>query len=46
MPFGAEPSVLTEAERQELQQMMQSRTLPAGDVMRARMVLLLADGVA
>jgi transposase len=46
MPFGAEPLVLTEEERQELQQMMQSRTLPAGDVMRSRMVLLLADGVA
>ena len=46
MPFGAEPLVLTEEERQELQQMTQSRTLPAGDVMRSRMVLLLADGVA
>src|SRR4029077_14860621 len=44
MPFGAEPLVLTEEERQELQQMTQSRTLPAGDVMRSRMVLLLADG--
>jgi transposase len=38
--------VLTEEERQELQQMTQSRMLPAGDVMRSRMVLLLADGVA
>src|ERR1700680_1399727 len=46
MPFGAEPLVLTEEERRELQQMTQSRTLPAGDVMRSRMVLLLADGVA
>jgi transposase len=46
MPFGAEPLVLTEQERQELQQMTQSRSLPAGDVMRARMILLLADGVA
>lgn len=46
MPFGSEPLVLTEQERQELQQMTQSRTLPAGDVMRSRMVLLLADGVA
>jgi transposase len=46
MPFGAEPLVLTEGERQELQQMTQSRTLPAGDVMRSRMILLLADGVA
>ena len=46
MPFGAEPLVLTEDERQELEQMTQSRTLPAGDVMRSRMVLLLADGVS
>jgi len=46
MPFGAEPLPLTEQERQELQQMTQSRSLPAGDVMRARMILLLADGVA
>src|ERR1700719_354207 len=46
MPFGAEPLVLTEQERQELQQMTQSRMLPAGDVMRSRMILLLADGVA
>jgi hypothetical protein len=45
MCFGAEPLVLTEQERQELQQMTQSRTLPAGDVMRSRMMLLLADGV-
>src|SRR6266852_6654466 len=46
MPFGAEPLVLTDDERRELQQMPQSRTLPAGDVMRSRMVLLLADGAS
>jgi hypothetical protein len=46
MAFGAEPLVLTEPEREERQQMTQSRTLPAGDVMRSRMILLLADGVA
>jgi transposase len=46
MPFGAEPLILTEDERRELQQMGQSRTLPAGDVMRSRMILLLADGVS
>src|ERR1700719_3833635 len=45
MPFVTEPIVLTEQERQELQQMTQSRTLPAGDVMRSRLVPLLADGV-
>jgi transposase len=46
MPFGAEPLILTQDERRELQQMTQSRTLPAGDVMRSRMVLLLADGAS
>ena len=46
MPFGAEPLILTEDERRELQQMTQSRTLPAGDVMRSRMVLLLAEGTS
>jgi hypothetical protein len=46
MPFGAEPLVLTEAERGELQQMTQSRSLPAGEVMRSRMILLLAEGVS
>ena len=46
MPFGAEPLVLNEDERRELQQMTQSRTLPAGDVMRSRMVLLLAQGAS
>jgi transposase len=46
MPFSAEPFVVTDQEREELQQMTQSRTLPAGDVMRSRMILLLADGVA
>src|ERR1700729_3566120 len=46
MPFGAEPLVLTQQERQELQEMTQSRTLPAGDVMRSRMILLLADRAA
>jgi len=46
MPFGAKPLHLTENERRELQQMAQSRTLPAGDVMRSRMIVLLADGVS
>jgi transposase len=36
---------MSEEERQELQQMAQSRSLPAGDVMRARMMLLLSEGV-
>jgi len=46
MPFGSDPVVLTEEERLELQQITLSRTLPAGDVMRARMVLLLSQGTS
>src|ERR1700685_962109 len=46
MPFGSELLVVTEQEQEELQQMTQSQMLPAGDVMRARMILLLDDGVA
>ena len=45
MPFHADPVVLTAAERAELEQMSQSRTLAAGDVFRARLILLLAGGV-
>jgi transposase len=37
---------LTTEERRELEQMTQSRMLPAGDVMRARMMLLLSEGVS
>lgn len=39
------PIVLTEAERSELQARSRLRTLRAEDVMRARLILLLADGV-
>ncbi len=45
MPFAAEAITLTGDERAELEQMTQSRTLPAGDVFRARLVLMLADGL-
>ena len=45
MPFHGE-SMLSEEEKGELEQMTQSRMLPAGDVMRARMMLLLADGLS
>jgi transposase len=44
MPFAAEAITLTADERAELEQMKQSRTL-AGDVFRARLVLMLADGL-
>jgi transposase len=46
MPFVADPIALSEEEKTELEQMTQSRTLPAGDVMRARLVLLLAKGTS
>lgn len=36
---------MTEEERSELESMTQSRTLPAGDVFRAKLVLMLADGL-
>jgi len=44
MPFRAEPLVLTEEEHDELRQMSTSRSLPAGDVFRARFILMLAQG--
>lgn len=46
MPFAADPITLTQEERIELQQITQARTLPAGDVIRARMILLLSDGTS
>jgi transposase len=44
VPFEAEPLELSTEERDELRQMSASRSLPAGDVIRARMILMLADG--
>lgn len=45
MPFAAEAITLTTEERVELEQITQSRTLPAGDVFRARLILMLAEGL-
>lgn len=45
MPFTAKAILLTKEERMELEQMTQSRTLPAGDVFRARLILMLAEGL-
>jgi transposase len=44
MPFSAEPILLTKEEQAELQQVSLSRSLPAGDVFRARLILMVADG--
>lgn len=43
MPFHAEPLRLSEHEYQELQRMSLSRSLPAGDVFRTRLILMLAE---
>jgi hypothetical protein len=45
VPFTAEAITLSTDERTELEQMTQSRTLPAGDAFRARLVLMLAEGL-
>jgi transposase len=44
MPFRAEPLSLSGDEQQELRRMSLSRLLPAGDVFRARLILMLAGG--
>lgn len=44
MPFQATPLQLKSDERNELRQMSIARSLPAADVLRARMILMLADG--
>src|SRR5438046_2131965 len=44
MPYHAEPVSLSEDECQELERMSLSRSLPAGDVFRARLILMLAGG--
>src|SRR5208283_1812706 len=36
--------IVTPAEKQDLERWAQSRSLPAGDVFRARLILALADG--
>jgi transposase len=45
MPFTAAPITLSAQERAELEEISKSRTLPAGDVFRARLILLLAEGL-
>ena len=45
MPFTAETIVLSVEERDELEQMTRSRTLPAADIFRARLILMLAEGL-
>ena len=44
MPFKAKADMLNPEEHHELQEMSVPRSLPAGDVLRARMILMLAAG--
>ena len=44
MPFQAEPVVLDEQQRWQLEEIRRSQSLPAGFVLRAKIVLLLGDG--
>lgn len=44
MPFEAKPILLDDEQRAELEEISASQSLPAGFVLRAKIVLLLADG--
>jgi transposase len=44
MPFRADALSVTEEDREELRRMTLSRTLPGGDVFRARLILMLSAG--
>jgi len=43
MPFTSETIAITAEEHDELEQMTRSRTLPAADIFRARLILMLAE---
>ena len=45
MPFTAEPLQLSEQQRADLNEIAQSRSLPAGFVFRAKLILMLAEGL-
>jgi transposase len=44
VPFTAEPIQLSERQREDLTEIAQSRSLPAGFVFRAKVILMLAEG--
>src|SRR4026208_2319600 len=44
MPFEGQPLVLTPPQRVELEEIGRSQSLPAGFVLRAKILLLLAEG--
>ena len=45
MPFTAKPIHMSEQQRADLNEIAQSRSLPAGFVFRAKLILMLAEGV-
>jgi len=46
VPFEAAPFVLTSGQRRDLEEISRSQSLPAGFVLRAKILLLLADGLS
>jgi hypothetical protein len=44
VPFIAEPIQLSEQQRSDLNEIAQSRSLPAGFVFRSKLILMLAEG--
>lgn len=44
MPFEGDPIELDAGQRSELSEIARSQSLPAGFVLRAKILLLLADG--
>lgn len=44
MPFSSEALALTSEQRTDLEEMARSQSLPAAFVLRAKILLLLADG--
>ena len=46
MPFDAEPIVPTPTQRVDLEEIARSQSLPAGFVLRAKIILLLAEGAS
>ena len=46
MPFQSEPFVLSQQQRSELEEVARSQSLPAGFVLRARIIALLADSLS
>ena len=46
MPFESDPVDLTKQQRSELHEIARSGALPAGFVLRAKILLLLADGLS